>query len=71
MTTLFYRRSGEQIARKHVRAQRLAYAESRKTGRHGALDVAVNARLAARVESMTDEAFCDWSGAYTWRKIKA
>ena len=70
MKVVFYRRNGQRVSRKLVRASRLAMAEAKKTGkRSDGLPCSIQPEMAAAFEKMRDEDFADWSGAFTFKKI--
>lgn len=69
MRTTFYKRSGERVSRRTVRANRLAYANAKRIGKLGELTVSIQPTLADSIERMRDEDFADWSGGYTWKRL--
>lgn len=71
MAIIFYRRSGERISRAKVRAARIAYAASfERVGGRFDPTTQPSPRVAQAFRDMTEETFCDRSGAFTWRKVR-
>jgi hypothetical protein len=67
MATRFFHRSGKPASRREVERARRNAAESKRTGRCGPLACSVQPTVADRIDRMTAEEFCRWSGTYTYR----
>jgi hypothetical protein len=69
MTTRFYKRSGERVSREWVHAKKKEYAFAKRVGLSTPFSMSAQPRVADSIDRMTDEEFCDWSGAFTYRKV--
>ena len=63
----FFKRSGEAVSRAAVERARDSFAEGKRSGRLGLLRCSVQVQVAERVEAMTAEEFCRWSGQFSYR----
>jgi len=63
--TIFYKRSGQEVSRAKVRANKLEAADNYEFARPPIQHK--NPRLAERLRSMSEEEYCRYSGNFTYK----
>lgn len=66
--TIFYRRSGERIARAKVEKAKAAFVLAKRFGAKDPIPLSAQPAVADSIERLTLEQYCDWSGCFTFKK---